>query len=153
MAVLWSWVGILQPCRDMTLLIRRFLWLFYLFTLPYYCTLFRLFSHHPVQGIFSISPADFLSMRYKLMLSYVPVLSATKKPSPSSFSGGCCIINRLFYVHETHGLVLKLSWSKCPGCQWDTWPWCIPRLGRASVPAALGAAAAACCGCWDSAPG
>lgn len=139
MAVLWSWVGSVQPCQDMPLLIRRLLWLFYLFTLPYYCTLFRhCFSHHPAQGIFSISAADFVSTRHKLVLSYVPVLSATKKPSPSSFSGGHCIINRLFYVHKTHGLLLKISLSECPGCLWDTWPWCIPGLCRASVPAAPG---------------
>lgn len=134
--MLWSWVGSVQPCQDMTLLIRR---LFCLFTLPYYCTLFRhYFSHHPVQGIFSISAADFVSTRHKLVLSYVPVLSATKTPSPSSFSGGRCIINRLFYVHETHGLVLKISLSECPGCLWDTWLWCTPGLCRTSVPAAPG---------------
>lgn len=153
MAVLWSWVGTLQPCQDMTLLIRRFLWLFYLFTFPYYCTLFRRFSCHPVQVIFSISPAAFASMRYKLMLNYVPVLSATKKPSPSSFSGGCCIINSLSYMHKTHGLVLKTFLERMPGMSVGHVAVVHPWAGQGQRSCCPGAAAAACCGCWDSAPG
>lgn len=48
------------------------------------------------------------------------------------------VISRLFYLTKTRGLVLKISLSRCPGCLRATWPWCIPGLCRASVPAAPG---------------
>lgn len=43
----------------------------------------------PVQGIFSISPADFVPMRYKLMLSYVPV--PPKNHHPAHFQEGSAL--------------------------------------------------------------
>lgn len=132
--MLWSWVGSVQPCQDMTLLIRRLFCLFTLLTIAHFSDITSLTTQCRV---FLVFQQQNLSRR-GTNSCYVPVLSATKTPSPSSFSGGRCIINRLFYVHETHGLVLKISLSECPGCLWDTWPWCIPGLCRTSVPAAPG---------------
>lgn len=44
------------------------------------------------------------------------------------FSGGGRIRNKLFYMPESHGLILKIYLSKCPGCLWATWPWCYSGL-------------------------
>lgn len=66
------------------------------------------------------------------MLSYVLVVRVIKdkKTSARLFSGGGRIRNRPFNVYESHELVLKIYLSKCPGCLWDTWPWCVPRAAR-----------------------
>lgn len=83
------------------------------------------------------------------MLSYVVVfrvIKDKKKTSARLFSGGGHIRNSLFYVHESHGLILKIYFSKCPECLWDTWPWCIPRAARGwrACHLLLWGAAAAC---------
>lgn len=66
------------------------------------------------------------------MLSSVLVLRVIedKETSARLFLGEGCIRNSLFYVHESHRLILKVYLNKCQGCLWDTWLWCIPSAAR-----------------------